>query len=119
MSTIHVAHATKPSRIVTCYQFELGMIIVSHDVDLIIRQNFIFAQWVHSSLRRHAKGDWGEICAEDTQLNNLSVSGDESGRLMSVYDIPKDMAEFFSHEKLWIITEWDRSVTTLLFPSEY
>ncbi len=119
MSTTHVAHVTKQSRIVARYQFELGTIIVSHDVDLFIKQNLLLAQWVHSSLRRHAKGDWGDLCYEDSQLNDLSISGDEPGRLLSSYDIPKEMAEYFGQEKLWIITEWDRSVTTLLFPSEY
>jgi hypothetical protein len=119
MPITHVTHVAKQSRIVTRYQFVLGAIIVSRDVDIFIKQNLLFAQWVHSSLRRHAKGDWGELCAEDSQLNDLSVSGDESGRLFSSYDIPKEMAEYFGQEKLWIITEWDRSVTTLLFPSDY
>ena len=50
------------------------------------------------------------MCAADKQLNDQSVKGD--GRLFSSYEVNEQL-------KLWIITEWDRSVTTLLLPSEY
>lgn len=61
-------------------------------------------------LLRHVSGDWGDICVEDRQAN---VDGLRYGyRLMSVYVIsPSDC--------LWIITEADRSSTTLLLPEEY
>ena len=61
-------------------------------------------------LLRHVSGDWGDICAEDCQAN---VDGLRYGnRLMSVYMLsPSD--------RLWVITEADRSSTTLLLPEEY
>ena len=60
-------------------------------------------------LARHAAGDWGDICAEDAGLNDEALRyGD---RLISVYKIQGKV--------LWIITEYDRSVTTLLLPEEY
>lgn len=61
-------------------------------------------------LLRHVSGDWGDICIEDGQAN---VDGLKYGnRLISVYVIsPSD--------RLWIITEADRSTTTLLLPEEY
>lgn len=61
-------------------------------------------------LSRHLRGDWGDLCEEDKAENELSL---KSGyRLMSSYPITDT-------EKLWIITEADRSVTTLLLPEEY
>ena len=61
-------------------------------------------------LRRHAAGDWGECCAEDAQRNDEALH--EGERLLSVY---RDRVD----EKFWIITEWDRSVTTILLPEDY
>lgn len=62
------------------------------------------------SLQRHAAGDWGDVCDEDKKLNDDAAAGGEA-RLLSAYTV--------DGEKVWVITEWDRSVTTVLFPSEY
>ena len=59
---------------------------------------------------RHVSGDWGDICTEDRQSNAEALQ--YGYRLMSVYVISKA-------ERLWIITEADRSCTTLLLPEEY
>lgn len=64
-------------------------------------------------LLRHLCGDWGEVCEEDWAANNEAVTSE--GRLLSAYTLPENPEA----EKLWIITEWDRSVTTLLLPSKY
>ena len=61
-------------------------------------------------LARHQGGDWGECSEEDARENDLSVK--KGFRILSVYSTCKG-------EKLWVITEADRSVTTLLLPSEY
>lgn len=61
-------------------------------------------------LARHASGDWGDVGAEDAKENELSLR--EGFRLLSSYKLP-------TGAKLWIITEADRSVTTLLLPDEY
>lgn len=61
-------------------------------------------------LSRHLRGDWGDVCQEDKTENELSLK--YGFRLMSSYPITET-------EKLWIITEADRSVTTLLLPAEY
>jgi hypothetical protein len=58
---------------------------------------------------KHVSGDWGEICDEDRELNDAALK--EQSRLFSAYTVGND--------KLWIITEADRSSTTLLLPSEY
>jgi len=61
-------------------------------------------------LSRHLRGDWGDRCREDKTENELSLK--YGFRLMSSYPLTET-------EKLWIITEADRSVTTLLLPEEY
>lgn len=61
-------------------------------------------------VRRHAAADWGEVDEEDWKSNDQALVVGE--RVLSAYTLPTGV-------KLWIITEWDRSVTTLLLPSEY
>lgn len=61
-------------------------------------------------LARHLAGDWGVLPAEDAQLNDVALKSD--GRLLSSYPLGGDT-------RIWVITEWDRSVTTFLLPSEY
>ena len=60
--------------------------------------------------RRHIVGDWGECCEEDKQANEDALAQGE--RLLSVYRTSKD-------EKIWVITEADRSSTCVLLPEEY
>ena len=60
-------------------------------------------------LDRHVTGDWGDVPPEDARENELSLW--EGYRLLSSYGI--------EGRRLWIITEADRSVTTLLVPEEY
>jgi hypothetical protein len=61
-------------------------------------------------LSRHVAGDWGDVCPEDAQENELSLQ--HGYRLLSAYTLG-------TGHKLWIITEADRSATTLLLPEEY
>lgn len=65
---------------------------------------------VAEALDRHAKGDWGTVCKKDWEANDLALS--EPGRLLSAYEA-KDQTVF------WIITEWNRTATTILLPSDY
>lgn len=61
-------------------------------------------------LVRHVTGDWGELEEEDKEENERSV--EQGFRILSAYKLETGV-------KVWVITEWDRSVTTLLLPSEY
>ena len=61
-------------------------------------------------LVRHQRGDWGELDEDDKRLNDEAVT--DEGRILSAYVLPTGV-------KVWIITEWDRSATTFLLPSEY
>lgn len=61
-------------------------------------------------LHRHLRGDWGNLDKHDKQLNDLAVKDDS--RILSAYDIAEG-------QRIWLITEADRSSTCFLFPSEY
>lgn len=60
-------------------------------------------------LLRFIKRDWGDVCEDDWKANDDAIDNDE--RLLAAYTL--------QGEKIWVITEWDRSVTTILLPSEY
>jgi len=62
-------------------------------------------------LERHASGDWGEVPPEDARENELSLK--YGWRLMSSYPVGD------ADERVWVITEADRSSTCILLPSEY
>jgi hypothetical protein len=63
----------------------------------------------HLLLIRHRMGDWGELCAHDRRENELSLR--HGWRLVSSYPVGDGV--------VWIITEADRSYTTVLLPTEY
>lgn len=63
-----------------------------------------------NALGRHVRGDWGDCCAADREENELSLR--EGYRLFSVYHSKNGV-------KFWIITEADRSLTTVLLPQDY
>lgn len=78
-------------------------------------------------LTRHVSGDWGDMCAEDLEINEEALR--HGHRLFSAYDLPSEQGHDAStagrsvvqsrKDRIWVITEADRSVTTLLLPSEY
>lgn len=91
-------------------KFNPGRLFMSRGVNDLVATNEEFAQHVCLSLKRHVDGDWGDVCAEDRAANEGALQ--EGDRLISAYTkegLPK----------IWIITEWDRSATTVLLPDEY
>lgn len=88
--------------------FKLGQVVATPGALWAIEENNVDT-W--SLLQRHANGDWGCIPEEDRLENLLGV---ENGyRVMSSYPLNEQ------GDKLWIITEADRSSTCLLLPEEY
>lgn len=61
-------------------------------------------------LHRHLCGDWGDLDGEDKQRNDEALS--DGSRIFSAYQVAETV-------KLWVITEADRSATTILLPEEY
>jgi len=64
----------------------------------------------HGLITRHATGDWGDLCEGDKQANDADMM--HGGRLLSAYILSDGT-------KVWVITEADRSATTVLLPSDY
>ena len=89
-------------------RFSPGQVVMTTGVDELVRQGRLNPT---PYLRRHLHGDWGDLSGDDRRLNDAALASGED-RLFSSYQVMPDL-------KLWIITEWDRSVTTLLLPSEY
>jgi hypothetical protein len=88
-------------------KFELGQVLMTSGAS----EALLTAQHVPPEfLLRHKHGDWGDLCAEDKRENEKSLRF--GNRLLSSYQTRQD-------DKLWVISEWDRSATTLLLPEEY
>lgn len=88
-------------------RFPLGQVVATPGATQALQDA---GQCPDTFLARHAYGDWGELCEDDRQENARALR--DGGRLMSAYTLS-------NRQKLWIITEADRSVTTLLLSLEY
>ncbi len=88
-------------------RFRAGQLVMTAGVNDLVQRGVFNPR---PYLQRHLDGDWGDLCDEDRRSNDAALKNGD--RLFSSYRITPDL-------KLWIITEWDRSVTTLLLPSEY
>ncbi len=95
---------TKPENKVL---FPLGKIFLTIGAQEALEES---NQTPNEFLAKHQSGNWGLVCEDDKQENELSVN--EGFRILSSYKTSKDV-------KLWLITEADRSSTTLLLPEEY
>lgn len=90
--------------------FDLGRTVMTKGVAILYEESKRFKDFVKQSLEKYVVGDWGDTCEEDKELNDQALkTGD---RILAVYK--KE-----GLETIWIITEWDRSATTILFPHEY
>lgn len=86
-------------------KFPLGQTVITQNArDRLQPEDVLFA------LKRHADGDWGDVSDEDRLENEFSLP--KPLRLFSVYHDR-------TGKKFWIITEADRSVTTILLPEDY
>lgn len=91
-------------------ELELGKVVMTSGVIALLAWVENGTAEIQQMLKRHRSGDWGNLDDEDKAANDRAAdSGD--ARILSAY-------ELFGG-KVWIITEWDRSVTTILLPSEY
>ena len=88
-------------------RFALGQTVITPGAEEALQ---IAGQTAIEFLRRHMSCDWGELSEDDVRENQLSL--EQGFRLLSNYQTGKG-------QQLWIITEADRSATTVLLPSEY
>jgi hypothetical protein len=86
------------------HSFPLGQLAITANASTRLS-----TEEVLTALRRHTSGDWGDLCPEDTLANDNALA--ERGRLFSAYGQ--------GDERFWVITEADRSVTTVLLPEDY
>ena len=94
--------STEPARSV---RFALGRTVITRGALDALDEADVLA-----GIARHASGDWGDLCPEDKQANDDALR--VGARVLSAYHID-------SGQKFWIITEADRSATTVLLPEEY
>jgi hypothetical protein len=88
-------------------QFALGQVVMTPGAsEALLSAHHVLPEFLLS----HKHGDWGDLCAEDARENERSLR--LGHRLLSSYQTRTE-------EKLWLITEWDRSATTLLLLEEY
>lgn len=88
-------------------QLQLGLIVATPGARVALEES---GEQPADFLRRHASGDWGNLSDEDRKENEFSLV--HGFRLLSSYTLS-------SGTKIWVITEADRSSTTLLLPEEY
>ena len=94
-----------PDGCVTSPKFALGQTVITANAKAVLPELDVVL-----ALQRHHSGDWGNVDDHDRQVNEDALrSGD---RLVSIYQSVRD-------QKFYIITEWDRSVTTVLLPEDY
>lgn len=89
-------------------KFEMGQCVATPGALEALKEASVSAT---DFLRRHQSGDWGDLSEEDRRENELSLR--EGFRLLSAYKLEN------TGVKIWVITEADRSATTILLPSEY
>lgn len=86
-------------------KFPLGQIVITSNALSVLTHDDTMP-----ALHRHVTGDWGELDAEDKRANDCALV--DGTRLLSAYRSTQDV-------KFWIITEADRSITTILLPEDY
>lgn len=91
-------------------KFPTGTIVSTKGVNQKMLENEEFKRFVFECLNKHLNGEWGNLPEEDIATNEDALKNGE--RLLSKYDFDEETS-------IYIITEWDRSATTILFPSEY
>lgn len=80
-------------------------------------ENKLFAKFIKDCLMvKFVNCNWGDSLEDGIEMNNAVINGAED-RIFAVYNIPKNLN--IPAKAIWIITEWDKSVTTILFPSDY
>ncbi len=89
--------------------FSSEHVCVTRSISFKFDECTAFRLWVTDCLNRHFSGDYGDIPAEEIQMNNEAVK--DKDQIMSVYRN--------GSESIWIITDHGHEVTTVLFPSEY
>ena len=90
--------------------FNIGRLVMSRTINDTATDNTQFAKDITTAMRRYLSTDWGDLCKADKMLNDKAVKTGLD-RILAAYDTDEG--------KVYIITENDRSYTTILFANEY
>ena len=93
-----------------CSWGETGSIVITSGLNADCGNNPKLHKEVTTALHRYLQGDWGSLCAEDKQMNDNAVKNNND-RILAKYPT--------CNGNIYIITEWDRSYTTILYCNEY
>lgn len=96
--------------------FPVGRVVCTRSLDIwaeehLPRELYTGNRYIQILVDAHRCGIWGDIPPEDARTNRLSLTPGQEGQIMSSYTI--------GGQKIWVITEWDRSYTTLMLPDDY
>ena len=100
-------------------KFKLGQLVATRTVADLMESSHEFAEFISNSLKRYVLCDWGDLDDNDRISNDNAVkNGDD--RILAAYTLTVvNPIDHDADQKIWIITEGDRSMTTILFQSEY
>lgn len=90
-------------------KFKTGTLVATKAIHLAMIESDVFRSEIHEIVGRYLNCDWGVTCEDDKALNDYAVKHGE--RILAAYETCKG--------RVWLITEWDRSATTILYPEEY
>ena len=94
-----------PDTLISTPKFPLGQTVITANANAVLPELDVVI-----ALQRHHSGDWGEMDDHDRETNENGLRNGD--RLVSIYKSVRG-------QKFYIITEWDRSVTTVLLPEDY
>lgn len=91
-------------------KLELGQIVITKGIANYVAENYSFYEFILESLGRYRSHDWGDLCEEDKRMNDSAVKNNDD-RVVARYNN--------EYSDIYIMTEYDRSYTTILFTKEY
>lgn len=90
--------------------YSLGKVVMTNGISNKMAESEKFASEITDCFKRYIVRDWGDMCDEDKEMNDKAL-GTGAARVLAAYDT--------SEGRVYIITEQDRSYTTILFANEY
>jgi hypothetical protein len=91
-------------------KFNMGKVVMTRAINDTVAESGLFSKEVLNALRRYFNCDWGDMCAADIKANDNAVRSNND-RIVAAYKT--------SEGKIYIITEYDHSYTTILFAGDY
>lgn len=90
--------------------FKTGQIVMTRGIATRVEKDGAFSRFIFDAVAKYMTCDWGELCKEDKAMNDSAVKNSDD-RIVARYN--------YGNEAIYIITEYDRSATTILFIDEY